>query len=85
MDRETVEEIKRHFGVVVEGLRSDFRLFGESHSLLRADLDNLSTKVDGIDTKVDRLAQIAQLTYSELTGRLNDHETRIGTLERRQP
>jgi hypothetical protein len=29
MDRETVEEIKRHFDVVAEGLRSDIRLVAE--------------------------------------------------------
>ena len=29
MDRETAEEIKRHFDVVAEGLRSDIRLVAE--------------------------------------------------------
>jgi hypothetical protein len=82
---ESLEDAKRSFGVVVEDLRSDFRLVAESQSLLRDDVDKLGTKVEGIDRKVDGLTQIVQLTYSELTGRLDDHETRIDTLERRQP
>jgi hypothetical protein len=35
MDREAVEEVKRHFGVVVEGLRSDIRALAEGHQALR--------------------------------------------------
>ena len=35
MDRETVEEIKRHFGVVAEGLRADVRAVAEGQQALR--------------------------------------------------
>jgi hypothetical protein len=35
MEREAVEEIKRHFGVVTEGLRADIRLLAEGHQVLR--------------------------------------------------
>ena len=35
MDREAVEEIKRHFAVVVEGVRSDIRAIAEGHEVLR--------------------------------------------------
>jgi len=34
---------------------------------------------------VDALTEIVQLTYSEVTGRLNDHEARLGALEGRRP
>jgi hypothetical protein len=70
MDSDTVEEIKRHVGVVVEGLRSDMRVIAEGQQVL--------------DRKVDGLAELVQLTYSEVTGRLTDHEARLTTLERRQ-
>jgi hypothetical protein len=89
MDRETVEEIKRHFSVVVEDQDSKIQLLAEG---LGARVDGLSTKIDGLDAKIDRvdrkvdgLTQIVQLMHSELTGRLNDHETRLDALERRHP
>jgi hypothetical protein len=89
MDSDTVEEIKRHFGIFAEGLRSVMRVIAEGQDLLRAELttriDGLEQRVDGLAQNVDGLAQIVQLTYSEVTGRLNEHETRLGALERRQP
>jgi hypothetical protein len=96
MDRETVEEIKRHFGIVAEGLRSEIQLVAEGQSFLRDELnakfdgltarvDGLTTRVDGLTARVDGLTHIVQLVHSEVTGRLNDHEDRIGHLERRQP
>lgn len=96
MDTDTVEEIKRHFGIIAEGLRSDIRVIAEGQDLLREQLttkidgvdrrgDSLDRKIDGVERKVDGIAQIVQLTYSEVTGRLNDHEARLDVLERRQP
>ncbi len=38
MDRETVEEIKRHFGVVAEGLRGEIRLLAGSVAALREEV-----------------------------------------------
>jgi hypothetical protein len=86
MDRETVEEIKRHFGVVVEDLRSEFRMVAEGQVLLREDL---TVKIDSLDRKVDKrmddLTHIVQLTHSEVTNRLNDHETQLEAAQRRAP
>lgn len=70
-------ETRRHFDVASEDLRADFRLLAEGQGLLREDLEQLNQKIDG-------LAGIVQLTHSELTGHLNDHETRLGAVERRQ-
>ncbi len=36
-----VEEIKRHFGVVVEALRSDLRQIAEGHSDIRNELQEI--------------------------------------------
>lgn len=38
MDRETVEEIKRHFGIVVEDVRSDVRGVAEGVDALRDEM-----------------------------------------------
>ena len=117
MDRETVDEIKRHFGVVIEGQDAKIQLLAEG---LGARLDRLETRMGGLETRVGGLetriggletriggldtrvggldtrvggveselrglTQVVQLMYSEVTGRLNDHEMRIHGLERRQP
>jgi hypothetical protein len=38
MNSEQMEEIKRHFGVVAESLRSDIRQIAEGHATIRHEL-----------------------------------------------
>jgi hypothetical protein len=38
MNTEQMEEIKRHFGVVAEALRSDIRQIAEGHATIRHEL-----------------------------------------------
>lgn len=38
MSREEIEEIKRHFGVVAESLRSDIQQIAEGHEVIRHEL-----------------------------------------------
>jgi hypothetical protein len=45
MDRETVEEIKRHFGVVAEDLRGDIRALAEGQSEIRREMDAFRSEV----------------------------------------
>jgi hypothetical protein len=52
MDSETVEEIKRHFGVVTEGIRSDIRAVAEGQVLLG---DQLTKRLDAHDARFDSL------------------------------
>lgn len=46
MDANTVEEIKRHFGVVAEGLRSDIRAVAEGQLALR---EELTGRIDDLE------------------------------------
>jgi hypothetical protein len=41
MNAEQMEEIKRHFGVVAESLRSDIRQIAEGHATIRHELQDL--------------------------------------------
>lgn len=41
MEADQVEEIKRHFGVVAEALRSDVRQIAEGHSVIRHELQDM--------------------------------------------
>lgn len=40
MNNEEMEEIRRHFGVVAESLRSDIQQIAEAHAVLRHELQN---------------------------------------------
>jgi hypothetical protein len=46
MDRETAEEIKRHFNVVSEGLRSDFRTVAEGLAATNERLDRIESRME---------------------------------------
>lgn len=55
MDHETAEDIKRHFNVVAESLRSDIRLVIEG---LGANTDRLDRVEDRLDRVEDRLGSL---------------------------
>jgi hypothetical protein len=41
MSSDQIEEIKRYFGVVAEGLRSDLQQVAEGHSVIRHELQEM--------------------------------------------
>jgi hypothetical protein len=45
VEREQVEEIKRHFGIVAAALRSDLRQVAEGHSVIRHELQEFRSEV----------------------------------------
>ncbi len=46
MESHEVEEIKRHFDVVAESLRSDIKAIAEGHGVLNRKIDNLHEKLN---------------------------------------
>jgi hypothetical protein len=55
MTEQESDEIKRHFDVVAEGLRSEIRLVAEGVAMNTEGLDRLAGRVGTVETKVDRL------------------------------
>lgn len=53
MDFETAEEIKRHFNVVAEGLRSDIRLVIEGLAANTARLERVEVRLDRVEVRLD--------------------------------
>ncbi len=51
MDHETAEEIKRHFTVVAEGLRTDFRAVVEGLGPTDK-LDRIESRIDDVETRM---------------------------------
>jgi len=45
MAPDQLEEIKRHFGVVAEELRSDIQQIAEGHSVIRHDLQDMRNEL----------------------------------------
>ena len=41
MNPDEMDEIKRHFGVVAEGLRTEIRQVAEGHEVIRAEIQTL--------------------------------------------
>ena len=60
MDRETVDEIKRHFGVVAEDVRSDVKAVAEGVALLTERIDGIDGRLDRLETRVERGFQEVQ-------------------------
>jgi predicted nuclease with TOPRIM domain len=73
MDHESVEEIKRHFGVVAEDVRSDVRAVAEGPDLANERLNRLEggqarldQRLDRLDQRLDRLDQRVDRGFGEL-------------------
>jgi chromosome segregation ATPase len=88
MDRETVEELKRHFGLVAEQVRSDVRAVAEGQQDLRRQVSEI--RVDLVRESEETRALI-RLSYGEidrrvrgLEGELADLRARVERLEERR-
>ncbi len=97
MDKQAVEEIKQHFGVVAEGLESKIEIIAEGHALLRSEMKSsigdLRSEVGELRSEVDQFRSEVGTFRSEVRQDFGDVrsmiklsyteiDTRIGTLER---
>jgi hypothetical protein len=87
MDAEATDEIKRHFSVVAEGLRSDVKAVAEAVSAHR---DEFRREIAGVRTELDEVKGMIRLSYAEidrrvrtLEGDLQDLRARVLRLEER--
>ena len=80
MDRETIEEIKRHFGVVAEELRSEIRLVAESVVGVRTELGEFKREVA---EEFKEVKAMIRLSYGQLDQRLVALESDVASLRSR--
>jgi hypothetical protein len=80
MNSEEIEEIKRHFGVVAESLRSDIRQIAEGHAVLRQELQGQREEVrdEFKETKA-----LLRLSFGQLDQRVDTLESDVSSLESR--
>lgn len=80
MNAEQIEEIKRHFGVVAESLRSDIRQIAEGHATIRDELQSLRGE---FRDEFKEMRALLRLSYSQLDQRIGALEADISMLKAR--
>ena len=61
MEKDEIEEIKRHFGVIAEGLRSEIHQVAEGHQVL---MDGQARIMDRIDRLERELGAMIKFSYA---------------------
>ena len=80
MDRETTDEIKRHFNVVAEGLRSEIRTVAEGLSATNEKIDRLESRVF---EELSEIKAMIRLSFGELDRRMRSLESDVTSLRTR--
>jgi archaellum component FlaC len=84
MDTETVEEVKRHFNVVAEGLRADIRVVIEGVSANTDRLERVEVRLDRVEGRLTGVEGRLTGVEGRLTGvegRLTGVESEIGAVK----
>jgi ubiquinone biosynthesis protein UbiJ len=80
MNNEEMEEIKRHFGVIAESLRSDIQLIAEGHDVIRRELH---TQREELKEEFKETKSLVHLSYAQLDQRIDTVESDVSGLKSR--
>ena len=80
MEDKQVEEIKRHFDVVVEGLRDEIKLVGEGHDIIRKEIQTFREEVK---EEFKEVKSAIKFSYADLDRRITFLENKYENVERR--
>jgi len=80
MEKGEVEEIKRYFGVVAEGLRSDIRQVTEGVANVDEKLERFRQEVQ---EEFKEVKSMIKFSYAELDRRINTVESEVTSLRNR--
>ncbi|MGH9368556.1 MAG: hypothetical protein ACRD3M_12870 [Thermoanaerobaculia bacterium] len=87
MDRETAEDIKQHFNVVAEGLRSEIRLLAEGLGGTNERLDRFEAHVSAefklVREELGEVKAMIRLSFGELDRRIQSLENDVSSLRAR--
>lgn len=76
MSNEKMEEIKRHFGVVAESLRSDIRQIAEGRAVIRHELQSQREEVRD---EFKETRAVMRLSFSQLDQRIHTLESDVSS------
>jgi len=77
MSNEEMEEIKRHFGVVAESLRSDIRQIAEGHAVIRHEL---KSQREEVRDEFKETRALMKLSFSQQDQRIDTLESDVSSL-----
>jgi ubiquinone biosynthesis protein UbiJ len=80
MDRDTADEIKRHFNVVAEALRSDVRAVADAVTATNERLDRLEAK---LAEELGEIKAMIRLSFGQLDQRIRTLEEDMASLRAR--
>jgi len=80
MDRETAEEIKRHFNVVAESLRSEIRTVAEG---LEGFQERVTLEFREVREELNEVKAMIRLSFGELDRRMRALEDDVSSLRAR--
>lgn len=80
MEKNEMEEIKGHFGVVAEGLRTEIRQVAEGHGTIREEMRQFREEVK---EEFKEVKAMIKFSYAELDSRLTTVETEVTGLKSR--
>jgi len=78
MSNEEMEEIKRHFGVVAESLRSDIRQIAEGHAVIRHELQS---QREEIRDEFNQTRALLRSSFGQLDQRVDTLESDVSSLK----
>jgi hypothetical protein len=77
MSNEEMEEIKRHFGVVAESLRSDINQIAEGHAVIRHELQS---QREEIRDEFNQTRALLRSSFGQLDQRVDTLESDVSSL-----
>jgi len=80
MNAEEMEELKRHFGVITESLRSDIRQIAEGHATVQQELHDHREEMRD---EFKEMRAILRLSFSQLDQRIRALESDVTMLKTR--
>ena len=80
MSNEEMEEIKRHFGVIAESLRSDIRQITEGHDIIRRELH---IQREELKEEFKETKSLMRLSYAQRDQRIDNVESDVSALKPR--
>ncbi len=87
MDRDTADEIKRHFNVVAESLRSDVRMVADAVAATNERLDRFEAKVAEefarVAEELGEVKAMIRLSFGQLDQRIRTLEEDMASLRTR--
>ena len=80
MNAENMEQLKRHFSIVAEGLRHDLQQIAEGHQVILTEIQQFR---EDVQEEFKEVRALLKFSFAELDHRIQSLETDVGVLKAR--